>query len=303
MSLHSRSSFLILFVSLSITGSQLWAQHDNWKSDQLTEIEHSDPQWPEIQAHLPDPATASAETLEMTGDVLRARRFPGDALDYYMYAVRRGGSEVPLLNKMGITELTLGNADRARYYFQRVIKLKKKNSEGWNNLGAVEYMNGRDGSAIYDYKRAIKLNKKAASYHSNLATAYIEEKDWNDARKQFDIALKLDPGLFEHQDTSGIVARMLSSADHARFCFEVARAYAEREDEADMLHYLKMSSEGGFDILEAMRHDPLLERYRKDARVLLLVNNARALRTGRASVENINGAIPSLPPVQQAQHE
>ena len=30
--------------------------------------------------------------------------------------------------------------------------------------------------AISDYKRAIKLDKTSATYHSNLATAYFEEK-------------------------------------------------------------------------------------------------------------------------------
>ena len=47
--------------------------------------------------------------------------------------------------------------------------------------------------------------------------------------------------------------RMLSPADHARFCYELARLYAQHGDEAKMLHYLTTASEGGFDVLEAMR--------------------------------------------------
>lgn len=303
MSMHLRSSCLILLFGLSTTGAQLVAQQVNPSAEQLREIAHQAPQWPDIQAHLPDPAKASAEQLESAGDVLRARRFPEDALDYYMFALRRGGKEVPLLNKMGITELGLGNRDRARAYFQRVIKLKKKSSEGWNNLGAVEYVSGQASSAIYDYKHAIKLNKKAASYHSNLATAYLEEKDWGGARKEFAIALRLDPDIFEHSETEGVTARMLTTDDHARFCFEMARIFAASGDVDKMLHYLTMSSEGGFDVLEAMGHDSVLEGYRKDPRVLLLVRNARALRSGRVPVENATGGMPPLPPPQQTQHE
>lgn len=304
MSAYLRFSGAIVLLSMLITGARLGAQQEALSANQLRQIEHQDPMWSTIQAHLPDPSTASPETLETAGDVLRARRFPEDALDYYMYAIQRGGKEVPLLNKMGITELELSRPERARAYFQRVVKLKKKSSEGWNNLGAVEYLDGQDSSAIYDYNRAIKLNKKSASYHSNLATVYLERKDFSGARKQFSIALNLDPDIFEHQDTSGVVARMLTSDDHARFCFEMARLFAERGDDLNMLHYLAMSSEGGFDVLDAMDRDSVLVHYRKDPRVLLLVRNARALRESHASVENVTGGISPLPPAQPpAQHE
>lgn len=296
------TSCLILLFGLSVTAAHVGAQPERLSSDQLRAFEHSSPQWPDIQAHLPDPATASAERLEMAGDVLRARRFPEDALDYYMYALRNGGKEIPLLNKMGIVELGLEHPERARAYFEKVIKLKKKDAEAWNNLGAVEYIIGQESNAIFDYKHAIKLNKKGASYHSNLATAYLEEKNWRGARKEYGIALKLDPEIFEHSDAMGVTARMLTTDDHARFCYELARLFAEQNNDAQMLHYLGMASEGGFDVLEAMGHDAVMEHFRKDPRVLLLVHNARALRTGRAAVD-VTGSIPPLPSGQQVQHE
>ena len=44
----------------------------------MTERErmHQSDQWHEIQKHLPDPATASPQSLEQQADILRARRFP-----------------------------------------------------------------------------------------------------------------------------------------------------------------------------------------------------------------------------------
>ena len=299
MSTRFRSLCLIFLLSLLVVGVRAGAQQESLSVEQARAIAHQDPQWPSVQAHLPDPTTASAEKLEMAGDVLRARRFPEDALDYYMFALQRGGNEIPLWNKMGVTELELRHPAKARAYFQRVVKMKKKSAEGWNNLGAVEYLDGRFGSAVSNYKRAIKLDKRAATYHSNLATAYIEERDFESARKEFGIALVLDPELFEHRGTAGVTAHLLSSDDRARFCFELARLYAQRGDEVNMLHYLTMSSEGGFDVLRAIANDAVMERYRKDPRVLLLVKNARALRNANASVE-VPGGIPPLPP---AQHE
>ncbi|HTD95415.1 MAG TPA: tetratricopeptide repeat protein [Edaphobacter sp.] len=297
MSTRYRSSLLLVFFLLLIAVARVRAQKDDLSPEALRQIEHADPQWAIIQPHLPDPLTATAEKLEMAGDVLRARRFPNEALDYYSYAVRRGGKEVQLLNKMGITELELRHNRRARAYFQRVVQLKKKSAEGWNNLGAVEYLERRFGNAISDYNRAIKLNKKGASYHSNLATAYFEQKDYESARKEYDIALKLDPDMFERTGSGGgVTAHMLSPVDHARYCFEMARLFAQRGDEDSMMRFLTKASEGGFNILEAMGPDSVLNRYRKDPRVLLVARNADAMRNNRFNIASVPGGAPQLPP-------
>ncbi len=78
----------------------------------------------------------------------------------------------------------------------------------------------------------------------------------------------------------------------------MAKLYAETGDEASMLHYLTMASEGGFDVLDEMRSDSTMARYRKDPRVILLVKNANALRSGRALADNAQEKVPPLPPVQ-----
>ncbi len=270
----------------------------NTNTDALRELRHQDPQWETVKTHLPDPATATVEQLETVGDVLRARRFPEDALDYYLHALRRGGNDVMLMNKIGVTQLELRHTAAARAYFQRATQLQKKDPVAWNNLGAVEYMDGRFATAISNYKRAIKLNKTSAIYHSNLATALFEEKRYKDARAQYKIALELDPDMAHHDGTGGLTAHMLSPEDHARYCFEMARLYAELGDETNMLRYLTMASEGGFDVMGEMRSDGKLDRYRKDTRVILLVQNAKALRSGRASVDDAASKIPPLPPVQ-----
>jgi tetratricopeptide (TPR) repeat protein len=233
------------------------------------------------------------------GDVLRARRFPEDALDYYTYAMQRGGgNEVTLMNKMGVTQLDLRHTAAARAYFERAIKLKQKDAVAWNNLGAVEYIDGRFATAISDYSRAIKLNKTSAIYHANLATAYFEEKNYKSARQQFKAALKLDPEMAHRDGTGGLTAHMVSPEDHARYCFEMARLYTELGDETNMLHYLTMASEAGFDVMGEMRSDDMMSHYRKDPRIIMLVKNAHALRTGRASVDDAAGKIPPLPPIQ-----
>ncbi|RSL18024.1 tetratricopeptide repeat protein [Edaphobacter aggregans] len=298
MGTYYRSSLVLILFSLLTVNALASAQNtqkDTLNRDVILQEAHKDPQWLSIQAHLPDPTTATAAQLEMAADVLRARRFPEDAIVYYGYALQRGGDAPQLLNKMGVAELELRHPAQARAYFQRVVKIKKKNPEGWNNLGALEYMEGRYNAAISDYSRAIKLDKTSATFHSNLGTAYFDKKEFESARKEYDIALKLDPGMLQHHGTAGVTTRMLSPEDHARFCYELARLYAQRGDEEDMLRYLTMASEGGFDILTEMGGDSLLGQYRKDPRILLIVTNAKALR-GNHLAQASGVPPPPLPP-------
>lgn len=292
-----RPSILLVFFTLWVSTAPLGAQNETAKPELQQNANHDDPQWATVQAHLPDPLTASAAKLESAADVLRARRFPADALEYYNYALQRGGDPAILMNKMGVTELELQNVMQARAYFQHVVKLKKKNADGWNNLGAVEYLERRYRNAVSDYDRAIKINRKESSFHSNLGTAYFDMKEFDSARKEFEIALRLDPDMFERRRmASGVTAHLLSPEDHARFCYEMARLYAKNGNEADMLRSLQMASEGGFDVASQMGRDALLAPYRKDPRVILILENARALRTHRAATAIASGTVPPLPP-------
>jgi tetratricopeptide (TPR) repeat protein len=242
---------------------------------------HESDQWAQIQSHLPDPKTATPQTLEMQADILRARRFPVDAMDYYRYAIARGGNEAALENKLGLAELEMNNIQLARMYFQRAVKLDKKNPDAWNNLGASEFIDGKAASALSDYKRAVKLDKHKAVFHANLANAYFESKDFRGARREIAAALELDPEVFELQGTGGVAAHVLSSRDLAQFSFEMAKMYARSGMTEQMLHALSKAAEAGMDVQIEMRHDPALAGYENDPRVVVLVHNALLLRSTR----------------------
>lgn len=279
------SSLILLTPGLataqSALGNSIKAQRQTPLSITRARLHESD-QWQDIARHLPDPNTASPKVLEQQADVLRARRFPEDALDFYRYALARGGDQGALTNKIGLTQLEMKNFDLARAYFSRAVKMNKKNSEAWNNLGAAEFIGGSPGTAISDYKHAIKLDKHSAVYHANLATAYFETKNFSGARKELSAAMKLDPQIFNRKEgAGGIEAHVLSSEDRARFSYEMAKLYAENGLEEQMLHSLAMASEAGMDISRELRKDPVLGKYQTDPRVLVLIQNAEAMRTGR----------------------
>jgi tetratricopeptide (TPR) repeat protein len=286
---------LCLFLAeLSLTNLIL-AQGDPAPASLRQRMQQS-PQWEDIQKHLPDPATATPQSLELEGDVLRARRFPEDAMDYYKYALARGGAAALLLNKLGLVELELRNVEQARAYFQRAVKISRNDPEAWNNLGAVEYVDGANGDAVSDYKQAIKLDKHQAVYHANLSTAYFGRKDYKGARREMVAALKIDPLIFDKEPSGGgIAAHVLTSEDRARFCFEMAKFYAQDGEEEQMLHSLAMASEAGMDVQREMHKDAALGRYELDPRVVVLAHNAELLRANRANAAAASAASPDAP--------
>jgi tetratricopeptide (TPR) repeat protein len=253
-------------------------------------------QWGSIQQYLPDRLIATPEALEQQGDILRARRFPEDAIDYYNFALQNGGDHALLMDKLGLSALEMKDVPWAQAYFKRVVQIDRKNADGWNNLGTVEYLNGRPAFAIADYERAVKLDKSRAVFHCNLAMVYFGKGDIRSARREIAAALKLDVAAFEHENEApGVAAHLLSSQDRARLSFEMAKLYARRGDEEQMLHALARSSESGFDVQREMRRDAALGPYVNDSRVLVLVHNAQALRSPHGYSGSANSAARAVP--------
>ena len=282
-SLHPTPPLLVLSLSLCFLASLLSAQEID-TSQPARERRHDDPQWLTVKQHLPDLATASPALLEMQADLLRVRRFPEDALEFYNAAIRRGGNNAGLMNKIGLTQLELRNVLLAQGYFREAIKLDRKSGQGWNNLAATEYLERQYDASVSDYKKAVKLSRSTAVFHANLSTAYFETKNYKKARKEADEALRLDPLVYTQNNGSGISAHVLTMGDRARFAYEMAKLFAQHGQEAEMLHSLSIASESGFDIMASMAKDPPLARYRDDPRVVLLVMTAKALRLGDPSV-------------------
>ena len=296
----SRFSWIFLVVSPLVLPAQRTVVAG---MDSARELEHQSAEWASIEKHLPDPNTASAKDLETQADILRARRFPKSALDYYGYALQHGAKPAVIYKKIGMTHLEMREVELARVYFKKVVKQNRKDAEGWNDLGAVEYLDKNFGNAVGDYKHAVKLDPKSAVYHSNLGVAYFDKKDYKNSSAELQMALALDPQIFTRSSgAAGVSAHVLSAEDRARFCMEMAKSYARQGNIGEMLHSLSVASEAGFDIVPEMSKDKVLAEFVNDPRVLLIVHNAEAMRSGKEGMTEASGAAPaSAPsaPVQQ----
>jgi tetratricopeptide (TPR) repeat protein len=253
---------------------------------------HRSSDWGIIAPHLPDPDTASAAQLETAADVLRARRFPEDALDYYGYAMARGGNVSELLNKMGVVRLELRQTELARQMFLRTVRVQKKNAVAWNNLGVTEYSVQNYRAAIGDYQRAAKLDKRSAVFHSNLGMAYFGAKDMESARTQFALAIRLDPSIMQgERDGSGSTAHVLGTTNYGELSFQMAELYARERKPLMVKLWLSKAAEAGFDVRGEMKSVATLLPYVHDPEVLQMLSNAAQLRDKHLA--KVNG-IPSL---------
>ena len=293
-------TFLALLAVVEIAAAQQKASTGIEDDAALTlAARHATAEWQIVAPHLPDPLSASPALLQQAGDILRARRFLEDALEYYGYAIKRGGDEALLDNRMGVTELQIGQPALARVYFRRCLALRKKDAEGWNNLGAVETINGNTKQAISDYLRAVKINHKNSLFHANLGTAYFAAKDYESARSEFELAVKLDPAVFERGGFGGSLVHVLSSADREQFAFEMARLAAVHGEEDSMFHWLAQASEAGLDLHVAMQGIHEFQPYLQDARLGVIMQNTLALRN---KVLAVSEPVPAISPVEVAPH-
>ena len=64
-----------------------------------------------------------------------------------------------------------------------------------NNLGGAYHKQGRLDDAIKEYQTAIKLEPDHVNAHNNLGVAYHNQGRFDDAIKEYQTAIKLRTGL------------------------------------------------------------------------------------------------------------
>ena len=191
-------------------------------------------------------------TPEMHGDIFMAKKMFREAVDAY----KDGDNSALLLNKTGIAYHQLQDLDDAKKYYIRAVKANPRYSEAINNLGTVEYSRKNYRRAISLYKRALREAPRSASIYSNLGTGYFARKDYKAASEAFETALELDPEVFEHRGTHGVLLQEKSVEERAKFHFYLAKLYAKSGSVERALLYMRKALEEGFKDRKKFLEDP-----------------------------------------------
>jgi tetratricopeptide (TPR) repeat protein len=216
-------------------------------------------------------ASESAEQLEKTADLLRAKKSYLDALDFYLAAIAKAPNNPRLYNKAGIVELEVQRYREASKDFTHAIKADRKFADAYNNLGVVDYLEKKTNRALKQYKKAIQINGSSASFYSNLGAAYFSRKEFEAATVAYAKALQLDPEIFEHTSINGVSGRISSPQDRAHYDYVLAGLYAKSGNNTRSLEYLRRAMEEGYKGVEDAYKDPEFAALRADPRFAALM--------------------------------
>src|SRR4028119_1767065 len=81
----------------------------------------------------------------------------------------------------------------ARGYFERLIVLQPENADVMANLAYFRWLSNEKKSAAEIAEKALQKGVEDAELHHVLAEYYLENKDYENALKQSDVAIKLNP--------------------------------------------------------------------------------------------------------------
>jgi len=210
---------------------------------------------PAVSAPAPTPLTP-----EKRADILMARKMYREAAETY--------KECPLdsaviQNKIGIAYHQMMQTDIAKRYYERAIKLEPRYAEAVNNLGTIYYSRKGYRRATKLYQRALRESPNSASILSNLGTAFFARKNYKRAAEIYEKALALDPEVFEHRNSWGILLQERSVEERAKFHYYLAKTYAKAGMNERALSYIRKALEEGLTDRKKMMQDPEFTSLRK----------------------------------------
>ena len=211
-----------------------------------------------------------AKSAELKGDLERVHNNYLLAISYYQQALKVTPQNPALLNKLGISELKLGDRGQARKYFSRALKVDPKNISALNNLGAVAYLDKKYKTAVKYLKQALELDESSAPSHLNLAEAWMGLNQIDRAMTEYARAIELDADILSESQT-GISARVSTPAQRAAVDYLIAKAYAKRGNYEGALEYLKRAKAEHFSELNRVYRDQEFASLWVDPRLQALV--------------------------------
>jgi tetratricopeptide (TPR) repeat protein len=195
-----------------------------------------------------------AKSAELKGDLARIHNDYLLAASYYQKALRVDPRNPTLLNKLGISELKLGERGPARKHFSQAVKYDPRNVSALNNLGAVAFIEKKYKPAVRYLKQALELDESSAPAHLNLAEAWMGMGEVDRAMTEYARALELDADILT-ESQGGISAQITTPEQRARISYLIARAYAKRGNLDGALEYLARAKEGHFSDLGRVYKD------------------------------------------------
>ena len=96
-----------------------------------------------------------------------------------------------------------------------------------------------------------------------MRSAFFARKNYKQAAETYQKALSLDPDVFEHRSSWGVMLQERSVEERAKFHYYLAKTYAKAGMNDRALLYIRKSLEEGFAERKKMMEDPEFVSLRK----------------------------------------
>jgi tetratricopeptide (TPR) repeat protein len=137
--------------------------------------------------------TKNAEAPLEAGKTYEQMGFSKRSVKYYKEAVKRQPDHVTSLVRLGHILIQTGKLQEAIPVLERAALLDPQNAIIRNNLGVAFSASGLSQKAVNAYQEAIKLGLRSPAVHSNLAEAHYLSGHLEDAERELQIVLGMDP--------------------------------------------------------------------------------------------------------------
>ncbi len=113
-----------------------------------------------------------------------------EAIDVFTLLTKLQPNDANPFQQLGAMYLAQKDLGRARLNFEQSIK-RRQNAGAFANLGTIAYYEHRYDEAVRQYEEAVKLEPTVAAHRGNLADAYRKVGRPADARAAYQMAIKL----------------------------------------------------------------------------------------------------------------
>ncbi|MFH1689662.1 MAG: tetratricopeptide repeat protein [Candidatus Eisenbacteria bacterium] len=128
------------------------------------------------------------------GDALMAAGRTPEARAHYETAVMRRPSSAEARDALGRFHAAVREADPAVRQLEEAVRLDPESAVYWNNLGAALRLAGRHRESLDAIDEALRQNPRAPEPHYNRGLTLDALGRTNEARRQYLLALEIDPG-------------------------------------------------------------------------------------------------------------
>ncbi len=261
----------------------------------------------------------NVESLNNLGNLVAKEGRYNEAIDYYTRALKINPDHTISMNNMGNTLLAAKKYKNASDYYQKVLKITPDDAKTHNNLAITFIFMKKFNEAKYHFNEALridpenivaktslnKINRKTnnqlgliqkklqqepdnAVLHYQTGNIYKKNKDYEQAKTEYQTAVSLDPKFTDALYNLAIVyavckenlksietfKRILEiSPDNSAVCYNISCMYSKQQNKEEAVKWLKKAVDSGYDNWEMIKTDRDLENIRQTNYFKQLIKN------------------------------